>query len=575
MAGELDRQVLRQQIAQVFVQFDTLPLVGVIGGTLLLLLMWHNVDQSRALIWYAGVWILYMGFIPLTSYIEKRLPESRKYADASRRRAMTLCVMDGAIWGVTAFMLHAPESVFHQMALLTFVIGAASVGSITYISYRPTFYAQLFPILIPFVLKFAFSTESQYPLVAVCIAFYMAILIWFNRFLYAAFAEALYLRFKLNEQKEVAEKARASQTQFFAAASHDLRQPLHAYGLLASSLRRLVPDREGQQILDTMSSSMGAMRDLLNTLLDISKLDAGAMQPKLERFDIKLLLEKLFLEYESEAAERGISLAFRSMSLSVVSDKMLLERILRNLLSNSIHYTEHGTVILAARFLKGGVRVEVRDSGPGIAEEFHEVIFKEYERIGGTDGDKGVGMGLGLAIVQRLSGLLGMPLGFRSKLGEGSVFYVDLPAAQGGENPVQSKGAEEFVNLSGKKVVVVDDNDTVKFALRFLLQGWGGEVVEFSSGSELFESLPEMAGKPDLFIVDYRLPGETGVEVIERLGRHYGHLPPALLITGDTSVEKVHNFSSLTFPVLYKPVAPDDLRREIAHLLVGRSHTSH
>ncbi|MDH5693693.1 MAG: hybrid sensor histidine kinase/response regulator, partial [Gammaproteobacteria bacterium] len=471
------------------------------------------------------------------------------------------------IWGGTAFFLNSPGSTFHEISLLAYIVGAASIGSITYVSYRPTFYAQVFPILLPFVIKFAIGSEPQYPLVAICTAFYLLVLLWFNRHLYSAFVEALYLRFELKEQKEVAEKAKQSQTQFFAAASHDLRQPLHAYGLLASSLRRLVNNEEGLQILDTMSSSMTGMRNLLNSLLDISRLDAGAMVPEPTRFDIQPMLDQLYLEHENSARERGIILALRSRSVSVLTDRSFLERIIRNLLTNSIHYTDRGTVLLAARFRKDGVRIEVRDSGQGIPEQYHDTIFNEYERAAESSNDYRTGMGLGLAIVQRLSTLLGLKMGFKSRLGHGSVFYVDIPSVDGKVEKTGTDLPGLPPDLRGTCIAIIDDNEMVLFALSYLLQGWGATIFKYSSGTEALDDMQSTLEKVDLLLVDYRLSGENGVEVTKRIQAKVGRDVPALIMTGDTAVSKIHDFSRLKLKVLFKPVEPQTLQKEISKAL--------
>ncbi|MDH5327806.1 MAG: hybrid sensor histidine kinase/response regulator [Gammaproteobacteria bacterium] len=557
-------QVFRAQISQLFVQFKGLPLVGVIAGSMLTFLMWDVVEHTKALIWFSLNLIYYGVCIPAVVFIEKHYNSGRVHSTAS----LVICAAGGVIWGSTAYFLDSPGAVFHEMALLTFAVGVASIGAIIYVSYRPAFYAQVIPELVPFIIKFAIAEQPQYLEVSACVAFYLIILLWFNRFLYDAFIEALYLRFQLAEQKELAENAKQAQTQFFAAASHDLRQPLHAYGLLATSLRKHAPSPQGQQILDTMSSSMDAMRGLLDTVLDISRLDAGAMVPQVTRFDIQPLMEQLFLEQESAAAERGNRLVLRTVSAEVTTDRAFLERILRNLIANSIQYTKNGTVLLASRRRIGSVRIEVRDSGRGIAKDYHDKIFRPYERIAGSDSDNPTGMGLGLAIVQRLVKLLDVKLGFRSQASMGSIFYIDFPLAGGNEPLVVDQENDNFMDLGGKKVMVIDDNKTVLFALQYLLQGWGATVVSFDSGAKAVEYLESAEyTSPDLMLVDYQLPGENGLEILGRVHQICQRKIPAVMMTGDTAVSKIIAFSRYDVNVLYKPVAPETLKREIVNVL--------
>jgi signal transduction histidine kinase/CheY-like chemotaxis protein len=377
------------------------------------------------------------------------------------------------------------------------------------------------------------------------------------------------LEHKVEERTHQLELANLAKSRFLAAASHDLRQPLHALGLFVAQLHTEPDAAERRRIVERMNAAVDAMNELFIALLDISKLDAG-MRPDLVEFPIARLLAQTETTFGETASEKGLKLRVVSSSLWVRSDVVLLQRILLNLVTNSVRYTDHGGVLVGCRRRGKRVRIEVWDSGPGIPEDQRRKIFDEFYQLAGPGHDRQGGLGLGLAIVDRLCRLLEHPIGLTSTLGKGSCFAVELPLADGRANraarPVARPAATDAA--TGKLVVVIDDEALVLDAMVGLLRGWGCLVIVADSPSAALARLAEGDRKPDLIISDYRLSeGESGIEAIERLRSALRAPIPAFLISGDTAPERLIEARASGYQLLHKPVSPMRLRALVSQLL--------
>ncbi|NTV11137.1 MAG: HAMP domain-containing protein, partial [Zoogloea sp.] len=280
---------------------------------------------------------------------------------------------------------------------------------------------------------------------------------------------------QLVERKEEAERANLSKSRFLAAASHDLRQPMHALGLFVAELAQKRHAPETRRLVEQITRASEAMEDLLHSLLDISRLEAGVLVPQVSAFPLQPLLDRLSANYRREANECDVRLRIRPTPLWVESDPLLLERIIANLLSNALLYSPRGTVLVATRLRGGRVRVEVRDSGIGIPRESQEAVFQEFVQLDNPERSRYKGLGLGLAIVRGLVVLLGHRLRLRSEPGRGSVFAVELQRGQPGELP-SAESLEPASRLAGLRVALVDDDPLALSALTSLLESWGCEV---------------------------------------------------------------------------------------------------
>lgn len=378
---------------------------------------------------------------------------------------------------------------------------------------------------------------------------------------------------ELERKKEEAERANRAKSRFLAAASHDLRQPLHALGLFVASLRDKSLPPEAARIASQIERSVAAMQELLEALLDISRLDAGGVVPAVTEFPVERVLSAIETHFAPTA--HGKALSFRKVSCKAIvrSDSVLLERMLMNLVSNAVRYTAQGRILVGCRRCGNDLRVEVWDTGVGIPESEQRYIFDEFYRVArGEDG----GLGLGLAIVDGFARLLEHEITIRSKPGHGSTFAVRVPRV-----------AREFVNdgevarldavgFAGASVMVIDDDSTALSSTKMLLESWGCKVYSASSGSEAQTQLSGLGDRfPQFVICDYRLSArETGIDVLTQLRDRFLPDIPAILISADTSAEVAAAAKQSGYPLLHKPLRPAKLRSLALHLLhrTGKQH---
>jgi len=365
---------------------------------------------------------------------------------------------------------------------------------------------------------------------------------------------------ELARQKEAAEQANTAKSKFLAAASHDLRQPLHALGLFAASLKQIVSTPEQLVLTEKIEASVNAQEEMFNALLDLSRLDAESLQPQIQTFALQNIFDRIARDYAAQAREKGLRLVVRSSPLEVRSDPVLLTRILSNLVNNALRYTTHGGIVVAARKRGDSVRIQVWDTGIGISEADLPHIFDEYYQVGNAARNRKQGLGLGLNIVQRLCRLLAHPIEVRSSQGRGSVFSLTLPRGDMNDLERRLAPARDWSRFDQQWVVVIEDDPDARDALQRLLTGWGLNVLGAENADE---ALSGMKGDlvPAMVISDYRLAdGETGIATIVRLRQVWERDLPAILISGDTAPESVATMAASGLSVLHKPVRPAKLR---------------
>lgn len=373
---------------------------------------------------------------------------------------------------------------------------------------------------------------------------------------------------KVRQRTHAAEAASLAKSRFLAAASHDLRQPMHALNLYLGALRQQSLPPEAQPLLENVRQCTQTMDGLFESLLDISKLDAGAVTPQLESFAIGPLLQRIAIEFEPQAREKGLRLRVRRCRAWVRSDRALVERILRNLVSNAVRYTAKGWILIGCRRDANRLSIQVHDTGVGIPLDQQVLVFEEFYQVANPERDRTKGLGLGLSIVQRLANLLDAPLTLRSAPGAGSMFALRLPIADAPSatsDGVHQRPASEA--LSGKLVVVVDDEVVVLDATRALLERWGCEVVTAESGALAIERLAAVSRAPDVLLCDYRLRApENGLLVMECLREEFNRQIPAAIVTGDVLPEAGELQAASDVAVLHKPVADALLRETLERL---------
>ncbi|XSC48279.1 MASE1 domain-containing protein [Bradyrhizobium sp. RDT10] len=377
---------------------------------------------------------------------------------------------------------------------------------------------------------------------------------------------------KVAERTQELERANAAKSRFLAMASHDLRQPLHALGLFVAQLRTPLKSGERTKTIEQIDATRKEMDEMFNSLLDISRLDAGILTPKITEFPIARLLQKIETTFDQATREKGLHLRVRRSDAWVRSDAMLLERILLNLASNAVRYTLRGGIVVGCRRRGEMLRIEVWDSGPGIPEDQKQNIFGEFFQLAAPERYRYGGLGLGLAIVDRLRLLLNHQIDLASTVGRGSRFAILVPMADEcvtSTEPVDSPHPAAFA-VEGKVILVIADAPIVQEGTGGLLGKWGYSVLTTGSDEAALIRLAERQQRPDLIISDYHLAsGKTGIRAIEQIDAAFGSSIPAILISGDTAPEPLRDAKDRGYILLHKPVDPMRLRAVMHELFMN------
>ncbi|MCB4794937.1 response regulator [Pseudomonas sp. NP21570] len=376
---------------------------------------------------------------------------------------------------------------------------------------------------------------------------------------------------ELREARDAAEAANLSKDKYLAAASHDLLQPLNAARLLISTLReRQLPQNE-LHLVERAHQALEGAEDLLTDLLDISKLDQAAIKPDIDIYSLDDVLLPLVSEFQSVAAAAGLQLKHYIPRIAIKTDFRLLTRILRNFLSNACRYTDQGAVLVGARMRAGALRIEVWDTGRGIPEEELQAIFLEFNQLGIGRSAKRSGVGLGLAIVDRIASMLGYQVLVRSMPGRGSVFSIDVPLAEA--MPRERVAAAAIVPqlgdpLPGRRLLVIDNEESILSSMAALLEQWGCTVLTATDEQSAMAALDGVA--PDAILADYHLDhGVTGWDVVLAVRGRFNQALPAVMITADRSDQCRQQLQGCGVPVLNKPVKPGKMRSVLSHLLAA------
>lgn len=391
-----------------------------------------------------------------------------------------------------------------------------------------------------------------------------------NQQLRVEIGERKTIEFDLLEAKKDAERANLSKTKFLAATSHDLLQPLNAARLFIGALSERELNDENAYLSRSASHSLDVVESLLETLVDISKLDAGVVKSDITTFRVSDLLDNIANEYHQIAENSGLSFAYIPCNAYVSSDSQLLGRVLRNFLSNSVRYTQKGKIVFGCRRKSNSLVIEVWDTGQGIPSAQLADIFLEFKRLNGESKSADKGLGLGLAIVDKISTVLGHQVSVSSVEGRGSVFSVEvpygIPVAAG--NHGTNVEAYPVDRLLGTSIWVIDNDPMICEGMRTLLTGWGCEVVTAMSLEDLKDTVDIQLFAPDLLIADYHLDdGITGVDVVSELENELHELPQVLIITANYSNELIQKTKSLGYFIQNKPVRPMKLKTTLGHMV--------
>ena len=589
-----ERRRLPREIDHVRALFIQTPasLTGNAVGLLLMAAMfWPLAERGRMAGWLAAVALLWLA--RLAHYLRYR--RAPQVDDETLRRWRVswkaLVLAQGTMWGIAAWLFWGLGDPYHRLALLL-VVYSYCLGSVQLLSTQwRVFLAFLSLVLVPTIARVATDTSQPWNLqMAGILTLLFGITVLMGRTSGSALAQAITLKSHTEEMaaqlriekteaevaRRAAEAASRAKTQFFAAASHDLRQPLHAMGLFAEALRQRTRDPEAASLVNSINESVDALEGLFGELLDITRIDTGGVEVNPAPVRLRELFGRLRLHFEPIAFEKGLQLSFRGEQHVAQADPVLLERILRNLVSNAIRYTDDGGVLVSGRVRDGRLQVQVWDTGIGIAEASLPRIFEEFYQVHGNrplQAHHRKGLGLGLAIVKRLADLMGSPIAVRSRVGHGTVFTLELPlgkAPRSLDAPAGGSAPQLGLTLQGRRVLVVEDEAAVREGLVVLLQAWGATVEAFDTVEAVQAWLASAeALAPDLLLVDYRLPaGSTGLEALAAArARWPARKLPAIVITGSSLGGHEDEAEAHDFHLLIKPVLPNKLRAMIAFKL--------
>ncbi|MEO8017346.1 MAG: ATP-binding protein [Pseudomonadota bacterium] len=529
---------------------------------------------------FTGLMLLQIGVrLTLIFMYLRRKPADSQWRSWSRRFS-TGALVASLFLGVSSWWLLTPARFDMQLLVMLYLCAVASGAVTAFGVLRPAIFFSILPMmLLPTAWMVAQGDWVHWVLALIIIGWLFAVTDQARRY-GAQFEESVRLRFeneelitRLRGEKLIAEEASTAKSRFLAAASHDLRQPVHALTLFVAALRPRVDDAEARRLLDHIDSSVQAMGSLFNGLLDISRLDAGVVDVHPQTFAMQPMLERICRDYAADAAAKRIELTLRATCAAVYSDPLLVERVVRNVVANAIAYTDKGRVLVACRRRGKTLRVQVWDTGRGIPESEHARVFTEFYQVANPERDRSKGVGLGLAIVKRLTALLGHPLSLRSRPERGSVFTLDLPFSDAAVSAANLDTEESGDTVASGLILVVDDEATIQMAMKSLLEGWGFKAIVAGSCDEILPLLANCPDRPGLIVCDYRLRAhEDGIRVIERLRAEYNDDEiPGMLITGDTAPDRLREAQESGLLLLHKPVANSRLRAAITHLVAHRA----
>ena len=577
MSPELGGQIHREKILLLRQQLPFVLMAVVFVASGMAMIFWDAVETEPLLLWLG----LQYGFSLFRWWLSARFDRTELDAREARRWGSIFALasgVSGCLWGWAAFMFMLPDNPFYLISLVIIILGMATGSMPSLSAYLPAYAAYMMPALIGLSWSLT-GIGSQGYILAILTLVFMGVNLMFARNAHRSLVQSLRLRFenlalveKLREQKTIAEQANLAKSRFLAAASHDLRQPLHALGLFVAALKDAGDAEVRGRLLSQVDTSLDALGKLFNALLDISRLDAGVVEARVEHFPLNRVMEKLAGEFRTVATQKGIRFRLRPCSIVVESDPLLLERILRNLISNAIHHTRRGRVLVGCRRRAGWVEVQVHDTGCGIADDAIEHIFDEFHQIDNPERDRNKGLGLGLAIVRRLCELLDYPLQVRSTPGQGSSFCLGVPLGRAeAVAPVPHELASGVPDPQGRQVLVIDDEVDILAGMREILSGWGFDVLTAESLAQAQQLLEAQGRGPDVILADLRLrEHQTGIEAIKALQARYGTQIPGLILTGDTAPERLQIASEAGYRVMHKPVKPARLRVAMQQLLAAR-----
>ena len=552
--------------------------------------------------WQYGMFVATVLLLEATNlrrwrYFRHRLHDTDSALHLLKTSTISMAI-SSTLWGAAICLIIPVDRFPLPLTFFCAILANTAAATFYFGPHYPTFVAAALPMAVIGLSAIAVQGTLYHPAFFGLMSFFPAFMVFawrFNRLVLTThqlrFAN-LDLVTQLTTQKERAENATLAKSRFLAAASHDLRQPMHALNLYLGTLSAHALPEQARRALVNARRCAETMDDMFRALLDISRLDASVTTPALSVFPVAHLLDGIRMEFTPQAEAKGLRLRVCGSTAFIRSDPALLDRILRNLVSNALRYTRQGSVLIGCRREPGCLRIDVLDTGPGIAATEQAAIFDEFYQVDARQRGLGLGLGLGLAIVKRLAALLQARLHLHSVPGRGARFGISVPmvepttrsfmepAAEASDpvpkdadhllihasinSPTASPANAPIKLLAGLLVVIIDDEVDVLDAASTVVTDWGCTVVSAASGTQAVERLGAATRVPDAIICDYHLRGdEDGQTAVAMVRKEFNHMIPALLVTGDTGPDQIRALALSGLPVLHKPLQADALRHAL------------
>lgn len=553
--------------------FKNLPLIAIGGFLLVLVFAFGLVDLlpiQHVAIWGFCALLIAMLFGVFGYFFRKISRYEPKVVAIWQNLVLINCSLIGLSWGGASayFYPMLPES-YQPYSLITIVI-VISVYFPVLMNFLKFYSVFALSLMLPFISSVISSQNGSSSFWVLVLLGYLSLMLAFANWSSRKEFERIRLQLELFEQNQKVKEANDSKSRFLASASHDLRQPLQALGFYIVTLSDFLREPHKKSIFDKTLKAYQALENLLNQLLNISKLNANLIEIVKSDFSMKELFNKLKNDYEMRAIDRGLSIDFTTQNNYAYSDIVSVERILRNLLENALRYTKRGFILARCFEENGQLIVQVSDTGIGIDQEHIKKIFDEFYQVKNPERDRNKGFGLGLYAVERLANLLDTTIKVDSKAGKGSTFSIVLPM---GQKPKEEKTkVKERVSgdevLQDRIVLLVDDDEVVLDSISELFFRWGCQVLTAGTYQEALDIIVVEEIIPELMVVDYRLPKhQTGVELVRDIRKRCGESIPCVILTGDTGEESLSHINSSGLSFIHKPANPDRLKRKVKSFL--------
>lgn len=577
----LEERVLREQVATLYASIRTGSLVQMGITTIFWIVFYIQLQNKAILVWAAIHFVQSLRVLISLGHGYARDPDAASQSGLWERRHSREVFITGCIWGLAPWIFLPSDYLALSAVLTLFILGKFTMGMISMVVSRRAVPCYVVPMALGLSSALIWQGEAMHVFLGCASIAYAASMMAFSRRLHKMLTDALVVRFEkealaeqLSEQVAITQRASNDKTRFFAAASHDLRQPLHAIALFGAVLDKELTGRPEHTHMARLMDAVHALSVSLDTMLDVSQLDAGVIKPEMRPVPLSPTLEALNQMFAVRANQKGLELRVRASPLWVHTDPQLLQRMLSNLIENALKFTVHGGVIVTARARGDEIWLDVRDSGVGIATENIDSIFDEFYQVGNAGRNRAQGLGIGLALVRRLSTLLGHPVQVSSRVGKGSRFRVILQKAQQPSAPkkMRSTMSQDSVSLQRlpRRVLVIDDEADICEAIGALLGLHGVTVEAVSNEAEARLALQRAAQAAipfEAMLCDYRLQGGMdGLDAALRLRQSFAPELPFLIITGETAPARLQRIYDLGVPVLFKPAAAPELLQALAKL---------